>query len=628
MLARHRTSIVAGLLAVFLVAGAFSLTRDSATFDETAHLPAGLSYLDRHDFRMNPEHPPLSKAWAALPLWIAGSAGPDYSSPAWNGSSQWAFGYETLNGPLGRPERRDPMRLLVPARIAVLLAGAALGLLLWHWSSSAWGVGAGLLTLFLYCLSPTILAHSRLVTTDLPIAIGFSAALFSSWRFCRSPSPARLIVLSLALALAMLIKFSAFLLLPALAIVGGAWVLGARGNRSELRRRVRWAALAIPVSGAIVYSALWAGYGFRFSAAADPGHSLDWSVVTRHEGPAGAAIDIALEKRLLPEGYLYGLAYFLGGAERRVAFLNGEQSLTGWWSYFPEAFLIKTAPALLILIGWAGFDALRARRRPGFDALVPLVGIGVYTAASIAANLNIGHRHLVPLYPLIFVLVGNVANRVGGSRAAGRLLGVILLSYAASFAVATPRYLSYFNLSVGGPGAGWRYLADSNVDWGQDLIRLRGWMRGNGVQHVHLAYFGTADPAAYGIRFRKVVRVHDFHPERPATRPGPGDVLAVSTNLLQGVYLDRDRELAEAMFEAGWTTPAQIVEYSAFRDESLDASRDYPDFGEWMVRLGRISPAQHAELVEGSLSGWLESLRESTEPDDRVGDSIFIYRLK
>lgn len=152
---------VALFLSVFLVAGTFSLQGDAATYDETAHLPAGFTYLDRGDFRLNPEHPPLAKAWAALPLWIAGLPDPDYASKAWTESNQWVFGFELLNGPREEATRRDPRRLLVPARLMMLLAGAGLALLCYFWARSLWGPRGGWISLAAFALSPTMLAHSR-----------------------------------------------------------------------------------------------------------------------------------------------------------------------------------------------------------------------------------------------------------------------------------------------------------------------------------------------------------------------------------------------------------------------------------------------------------------------------------
>jgi hypothetical protein len=328
---------LAGLLLVlFTAASVNSLIRDSVTFDETAHLPAGFSYLDRHDFRLNPEHPPLSKAWAALPLWAGGMAAPDYQRAVWSGrqsdpagpqrtgASEWGFGYDLLNGPRGTLPREDPQRLIVAGRLAMVVLGLLLGVIVFFWSRALWGRGGALLTLFLYCLSPTMLAHTRLVTTDLPTGLGFTAALWTFWLLCKQPGWLRVIFFALAMTGALLMKFSTLLLVPILVILALLWLYRA-DDGIERRTKYRWLGITLGVTATIGYLGIWAGYGLRFSAAVDPLYSLDWNLVGLREGPLYELIQTGLQHHLLPEAYLYGLAYFLGGAARRLTYFNGVQ---------------------------------------------------------------------------------------------------------------------------------------------------------------------------------------------------------------------------------------------------------------------------------------------------------------
>jgi hypothetical protein len=617
--------IVAALLLLFAAAATNSLVRESATFDETAHLAAGFTYLDRMDFRLNPEHPPLFKAWAAAPIWLGELVEPDYSSPGWAGGSQWLFGYEFLNGPLEDSRRRSPGRLLTPARMAMLLPALLLGVIVYLWSREIWGEAGALLSLFLYCLSPTMLAHGRLVTTDLPSALGFTAVLWSTWRFCRSPSLTRAVLCGICLAAALLMKFSALLLFPIMALLGLMWALWPGMPAERRRRRWLWILALALIAGMLAYGGLWAGYGLRY-AACEPGHSLDWQVVTPSGGAAGEAVRIALDNKLLPESYLYGLAYFLGGAQRRVAFLNGEQSLIGWWYYFPQAFLMKTPPSLILILCLLTFHALRAGLWRSFNGWYVALPIALYVGVSIAGNLNIGHRHLAPLYPLLFLLCGGLCRVWKGSRTARIAVALVLAGYAISFAAATPRYLSYFNFTAGGSKGGWRYLLDSNIDWGQDLPRVKAWMEESAVPEIHLAYFGTADPAAYGIRYRKTFMAHDFHPERPHQMPRPGDHIAVSVNLLQGLYLDQDEALARELHRRGLISNAQVREWLDLRDRLSMEERRHPELASWAVEQGIIDPGTRREVESGLLSARFARLRDEERPVARAGDSILIYR--
>jgi len=634
-----RALLIVALLALFTLAAGTSLRLESVTFDETAHLPAGFTYLDRGDFRLNPEHPPLVKLWAALPLWLGSTQPPDYASAAWSGqsagpgperskASQWVVGYEWLNGALHSAERRDPARCLVPARLMMLVPGLLLGLVAYRWSREMWGSDlAGILTLSLYCVSPTMLAHTRLVTTDLPIALAYTATLWTFWRFTRAPGCRAGTVFAAVCAASQLVKFSSLLLFPIVALLGLAWIVWAGAPAGSRRRRMLWTAAAIAGAALLSIPVIWGGYGFRFAASADPWYRLDWQIV----GPAGAWAETlyrtALRWRLLPEAYLYGLAYFLGGAARRLAYLNGEQSIVGWWYYFPEAFLLKTPPATLALTGWLTWSAARRRRLGSFDGWFLVAPAVIYLGVSIAGNLDIGHRHLTPIYPLLFVGLGGVTRLLPDAPRARWALAALLAGCVATFVVATPRYLSYFNALAGGPSGGPRYLLDSNIDWGQDLPRLKRWLDAHGEPEVHLAYFGTGDPKAYGIRYRKLRMVHDFRPWEPERRPGQGDLLAVSVNLLHGLYLDDERELAETLVRRGWVEPETIQQWLQLRDELSRRGRRHPALDAWLIEQQGVSPDRVAEVRSGLLAALFERLRTQARPVGQAGDSIYLYRL-
>jgi hypothetical protein len=635
VLSRLTPWAVAALLTLFAGSAFFSLRLDSATFDETVHLPSGYTYLDRLDYRLNPEHPPLAKAWAALPLWAFSLAKPDYDSDAWRGTrpapdgleplpnAQWIFGFETLNGPLGDPVRRDPHFLLTPARSMVVVFGVLLGLIVFRWSRDLWGSGAGLVSLVLYALSPTVLAHTRLVTTDVAAALAFAATLWVFRGFTARPSWFRAITLGLALGASLLTKFSALILVPILAILAVVW-LAAEGRRlpkGDLRPARLLAMVLVAVL--LAWACVWAGYGFRFAASPDRSHRLDWAGVTEHGDP----VTVARDARLLPEAWLYGLAYVRHESQRRLTFLDGEQSYTGWWYYFPEAFALKTPPATLVLLAWVVLAGLARYRGGSFDAWFLSIPVIVYLGASMASNLNLGHRHLLPVYPLLFVAAGHAAVLAASGRARKFLLAALLAGAAVSWWIATPRYLSYFNVIGGGPSGGWHHLVDSNTDWGQDLRRLADWTAEQDGPAVHLAYFGTADPDAYDLRYRKVFLFHDFRPDAPPVYPGPGDLLAVSVTLLQGVYLNADRDFAEYAVRSGKLPGETIREWLDLRRDRIRDGKPVPPVGDWLVATGRLTDAERAEIERPLLSTLFRRIREKLEPIARAGDSIHVYRI-
>ena len=619
------------LLALFVVCGFVSLSRDSATFDETAHLGAGVSYLETGDFRLNPEHPPLAKLIAAAPLALLRRGGGDYASPVWTGTpvsdtdprrthaKEWVFGFDLLNGGGGGPPTRDPAARLTPARCAILGLGVLLVLVVYAWARALFGPPAGLLALALAVTCPTLLAHARLVTTDLPAALGFTATAWLVWRWLNAPSWRRAACAGAALGAALLFKFSCALLAPIiLALAAIAVVTG----RLDWRR----AAAGIVVIAAIAYLALWAGYGFRYAASTDADYVLEWQSLEDHAG-ISPSIRFAREHRLLPEAYLYGFSFAKSGSTGRVAFLDGEQSLAGWYRYFPEAFLLKTPLAFTALAIWVLAVGLLRTRGKSFDgwcvALPPLV----FAALAVLSRFNIGHRHVTPVYPFLSVAIAPAATWLESR--GWRAVAVATLTGACfvSFALATPRYLSYFNVVAGGPRGGARHLVDSNLDWGQDLIRLERWMKAHDVAEVDLAYFGTADPRAYGIEFRKVFLIVDFFPELEVVRPESGRYLAASVTLLRGVYMDADRAFVKEILRRGFVEESHVGEY--LDDSDARRSRGLPivHVPDWMTERGFLTADQRRAAEDVLPATWLRNVRETLTPVGWAGDSIAIYRM-
>ena len=196
-----------------------------------------------------------------------------------------------------------------------------------------------------------------------------------------------------------------------------------------------------------------------------------------------------------------------------------------------------------------------------------------------------------------------------------------------SFALATPRYFSYFNVAAGGPRGGTKHLVDSNVDWGQDLIRLKRWMTAHGVAEVDLAYFGTADPRAYEIAFRKVALFIDFYPELPVARPESGRYLAASVTLLAGIYMDADRVFANELLRRGFASRSTIDEYLGDSESRAAHGDPLVHIADWMTERGLITSDQRLAAEDGIPATWLRNARDKLTPIGWAGDSIAIYRI-
>jgi 4-amino-4-deoxy-L-arabinose transferase-like glycosyltransferase len=517
--------------AVFAVLAFTSLRRDSATFDEPAHLSAAWSHLARGDFRMSPDHPPLVHDVAALPLMFMDVRMPP-QDPAWQLRRTHEFGRRLLF------RWNDGQRLLVASRCAIVALGVALILAVYASARRRWGTAAALLAALLCALSPDVLAHARLVTTDLGAALTIFVAVLACEALAERPGRGRLLLAGLAVGAAFAAKFSALLLVPVLLLLAG--LLVARG-RVSLRR----AALALLALAAATIVVIWAAYGFRARISPDPAvnASFDWKRLEPPQPPVRAAVFAARAVSLLPDPYLYGFLRFWRHSEARPAFLLGERSEQGFRSFFPVSFALKTPlPLIALLLLGLVVRASPALPRAGPFVWVPVV---VYALLTLTRGINIGHRHLLPLYPFLFVLAARAAAWAAlrwrdGSRGPALAVAVLAGWYAAGTLRVHPHYLAYFNEAAGGPRHGYRLLVDSSLDWGQDLIRLRDWAARHGVSSLKLSYFGTADPEYYRVPAQLLPGYMPPVPRKVVREVRPGDVVAVSATNLQGVYIEKE----------------------------------------------------------------------------------------
>ena len=546
--------VLAGGLALLLVLGVTSLRTKSAVYDEIVHFSAGYTSLRFGEFRFNPDHPPLVARLAAAPL-LAMDVRFPADDPAWTMGRPYEVGRRFLY------RWNDGDRLLLRGRVMVLLLAAVLATIVFLWTRAAWGLPAAALALLLAVTSPDVLAHGQLVTTDLGAALFIFAGVAAFERVTSRVTASRVLLAGLALGAALSTKFSALILLPALAILAAVVAVRAEPLTLALagapRTIERWAsklaALAIvaAVMGAIAFACLWAAYGFRFAAARDPAFeaAIPWDRL-RPEPPALAgAVDALREARLLPEPYLWGFVRFFKHQQGRPAFLLGAHSDDGFWSFFPVSFAVKTPVALLALVALALWLAAARRLRSRIDVFL-WVPIALYAAVSVSRGINIGHRHLLPLYPFLFVAAGRTAAWAAAAwprRAPAAAVGVLAAWHVAAALWIHPHYLAYFNELAGGPARGYRILVDSSLDWGQDLRGLKPYMEAHGIPRVKLSYFGTADPAYYGIPCDLLPGYLPL-PREIVRSFAPGDVLAVSATNLQGVYLDpADRPMMERL---------------------------------------------------------------------------------
>lgn len=614
---------------------AYSATANkSATFDEPLHLVGGYAYTAASDFRLHPENGVLPQRRAGLAL-----RGLDPALPMEGFESAWrSSDIAALSAGFLYDVGNDHRAMLAAARRAAVLWSVALGLVVFAWAYTIWGAPPALFSLALYSISPTLLAHGPLVTSDVSAALSILLACWAWWWHLERPSVASLLLSAVAAGVAAIAKFSAAVLPPLFVLMAlwqlwlqPVWTLQWRGRR-ELRgvvARGAWIGVAAVVHALVAAFIIWAAFDFRF-AAAGPGmpemaqfYRL-WSDVLPSDGALRSVLMAMREWQLLPEAYVYGFSFVLRFAESRAAFLNGEFGVSGWWWFFPYAFVVKstlaelavTVTALgLALAAWRRRseplrDWLSTRARP----LLPLAALTlVYIALSVTSNLNIGHRHLLPLYPVLFIAAGGLLAADAQRWRRGLAAAVLALGAIESFAV-RPHYLAFFNATVGGPSQGWRHLVDSSLDWGQDVPALVEWLRRERREGEALYFnvFGQRRATALGLYGTEISPGYPEQP-RPWVEWGPG-LYAVSATMLQDVY---------SPFAGPWDAQKennfQVLSRGARAERTRDPSSALigtaPDVGNNYRTLERLQ-----------FSRLMNYLRLRT-PEAVLGYSVFVHRL-
>ncbi len=476
--------LAAALLAAHAALGLWSIRSQGVTFDEPALSVAGLSYWKTGDLRLESQDPPLGLAWLGLANAAARLSLP-LDGEEWKGAYVHAFADRVLFW-----SGNDADAFLRRARALNLALSLLVAACLWAWTRR-FGEGAALCALALYALSPTVLAHASLATLDLPSTAAVTLAMLALASWLERPAAKAAAAFAAALAAAALCKYSA---LAAAAGAGAAILLGRE------RRKLRAPALIFAL-GCLV---------------AAGGALLLWP-----------HLRLGLEERLREA--LMG---------RHPTFLLGRLSDRGWAWYYAVAVGVKsTLPELLALFAGLGFFSTRrgspAARAAGLAGLC--VG-GAYLLAASISHKQIGIRYVLPVYPAIALAAAPAAAALL-KKPKGAVLAACLIAWQASASLATgPDWLSYFNEAVGGPDAGPRYLADSNLDWGQDLGRLASWVHAQGDPPLVLAYFGLDSTEHYKLRAQLLRSNNQIQRRRAAPVDAPRELLAISVTHLQEVY--------------------------------------------------------------------------------------------
>jgi hypothetical protein len=577
--------VCAIFLAAFAAISWCALLNKCAAFDEPLHFVGAWMQTHYDDFRCNPEDPPLWKFYLA-----AGTGSGDMKLDT--SSDLWKQMLAEIPAPAVHYVRQimyqtpgtDADALLRAARVRMLALGVVLGAGIAWWAWRLRGPIAGIVAAAAFCFDPNFLAHAPLIKNDVPITLVFFLLMAVVWLIGERATIARIAGVGVLVAIALGTKFSGVLALPMLgialfcrAIIGKRWPFLRWTLNTRLQRIA--AVLAILVGVSVVgYVGIWASYGFRFGPTGDPHEQFDFHSANYNCGigemllrqnpvplyPTNAtihqwvgkewkpsiivrALNAASRNHLFPQAWLFGFLYTYGTSLARRTFLCGEIGVAGWWYYFPAAMAFKTPLATLAGLGLAAAIWLWKARwknlnRDAWAICAALVGPIFYMAVAMRSHLNIGLRHIFPVYPFLFVFLGVIAAQCFARRPKITcwIISLLFVGLACETLSAYPNYLPFFNVAAGGSRGGLALLSDSNLDWGQDLPALVEWQKRHPDRQLYFCRFGLPEPRYYGLHYIEMPGSELAQPDETVSS-GLLPVYAISAVALQGPYMTADR---------------------------------------------------------------------------------------
>ena len=500
--------VVLMLCSVYLAECGWFIRTQSLTYDEPVHIAAGQDAWRNHRFQMWNDHPPLARLLCALPL----------LNPKWQ-----IHVYALPDGFRADQINPDPQALAWRARAMNVLLGLALGLLLWNTAREMFSDGAAALALTLFVISPSVIAHFSVATTDgaATLFIFLTAVFLLRWR--ARPSLVSTACFGLLLGLLLLSKFST----PVMFVMSLLWML-VLSPQGIVGKPWNWNWGKAAIALLIALATVWAGYFFHVSRLSLHNHELTTTFPNRP-----AVVYQGVKSNLnfsipVPAGeYLEGFRSLVRHNRfGQISFFLGSVSRRGFKAYFPTVIFLKWPSVMLAIFAIAAVLARRRLIRLPSGWWVMMSFPVVYFAFAIFSRFDIGDRHVLPIYPFMLLVAGGLWEFAKRYRALARVVVLAVLLQAADTLRYAPDYLSYFNPYVP-PTQSYKLLTDSNLDWGQGLLALQKYESAHPGQQISLAYFGSVDPRVYGIQ------ANALHEDQRVT----GTVIISASNL-SGQFLE------------------------------------------------------------------------------------------
>jgi tetratricopeptide (TPR) repeat protein len=566
-----RGMVVAGvgcLLIVLFLQLAYVASQESVTWDEANHIYAGYRSWTHADFGLNPEHPPFVKLLATVPLLAMHLKVPEledryFKMEAFLGGKDFIFSNDTNT-------------ILLRCRIGPVLLTVLLALLVFLSAREMFGTAPAFLALGLMVFDPNFLGHGALVTTDVGVSCFLFATAYAFYRYARASSIWRIVLVGVAGGLALASKHSGILILPMLVLLALCELIwgkrapsdGERKSDNFWKRALRLAG-ALALASIIAVGLLWASYGFRY--AARPNGLAIKPPLTQFiqylPKPVETRILTALARwHVLPEAYIYGLGDVFRMGASFTSFLFGKVYPHGVWYFFPAVFAIKSTLPLLILLVLASVG-IAARRLTGRREILFLVIPPVmYFAVALTSQTNLGVRHILPLYPFLWVLVAGAAWAfIRRNRRWAYVFSALMLFQVITSLRVAPAYMAYANELWGGPANVHNLLTDSNCDWAGQLKAVKGYLDGRGVKDCWFAYSGQGplDYRYYGIPCKPLPAAEaSAFGERIMPPPAIDGPVLISAQELSGYRWGPGRLNPYAQFQD--LHPSAAIEYGIF----------------------------------------------------------------
>ncbi len=473
----------------------FHAVRTSATFDEPAHTVAGYQHWRCGDFGINPEHPPLVKLFATVPFNFRSMAEPktDCGTRLVPKSEMFALGGEFL-------VENDTDSVLIPARLLAALLSLALAALVFFAAREMFGPWAAVTALAMLAFEPTLIAHGSLVTTDMGLAVTAFGTGYALYRYAKVPSWPRFLIVAASMGLMLAAKHSAVIFVPVFLAVFMVDAVIYREQAANVSKLIFRRVGAFAGAFLIAFVILWAFYGFRYHATPNaPGNmpSVGEYIASNGrpemvESSAAKIVTAVSHARIFPESYMLGLAD-IGASNSRNVWIFGERYSTGQWYYFPLTFAVKSSIALLLLLPFGLLMAFftSERRREVLFFLAPALA---FFAVSLTSKMNIGVRHILPVYA--FFIVAAAAGAIWmctKARAFRYVLGLLLLFHAVTTVMNAPNYIAFANSFFGGTDDTYLVFRDSNADWGQNYKLVNEYLAREGITDCWFAGFGNPE---------------------------------------------------------------------------------------------------------------------------------------